>query len=661
MKDSILNSIKQFPACTFLQGNNCNWITNKVGRLYPTSKAFCNIKCKKNGPYCGQQITLNQERDFLKRGVDIIIPEIFGVIKQDLNFLKSISSFKTILLTGSMIVKYPISPIKDYDIILWFSSLNDKIKTELYDKLPKQINNVNIDYFFQVGINNDIPDLHFACIDPENRIFYTSRWFKMNVLSIENDIKIIDRYNEYFDNILQEVIAESEVKPKNKSEPISQKNQFINDKNVAKSTWKHVKGSWNKAISFSKSIISRDVGLIGLFDKNSSEGLHINEEDLHLRKLSCFGDGKTLTPCSVLEIKETHSYCGACGCGQMELARLSSLNEEYTKLHYPYLECPLKRRGFSNHPKTAPLSILIPCLNDNEEINLTIKSIRDTAPGEVEVIVVDDRSDIPVTLTDSQVILIRNEIRIGAGASRHLAATKASSDLILLLDSHMRFVPGWYEAALKRLELSKNTIWCGECLGLNQTNMDVNKPIGVYTGAHLVIYDGKQVFEGMWQRDMPGDDYEISCLMGACYFMHKEWFLYLKGLEGNKLWGSEEPFLSLKCWLAGGKVKLMKDVKIGHKFRNTAPYNTDTRYPLYNKLRAIKTLLPTELYQFLLNKMPDDFIKIQTLELIEQDKNEIINEQEYYKTIFKHDINWFCDRFSIDISGYRDCKPLPSS
>ena len=59
----------------------------------------------------------------------------------------------------------------------------------------------------------------------------------------------------------------------------------------------------------------------------------------------------------------------------------------YTKLHYPYLECPLKKHGFSNYiEKKSILSIIITCCNEKKEyLNRTIDSIRKTAGDKIDL------------------------------------------------------------------------------------------------------------------------------------------------------------------------------------------------------------------------------------------------------------------------------------
>lgn len=116
----------------------------------------------------------------------------------------------------------------------------------------------------------------------------------------------------------------------------------------AKKGWSEVRDTWAKAQSFTKSMVSRGV--------TSKE---VSLPQLQARTISCHGEtlnGATVgAPCSKRKTSaegSTH-YCGACGCGDTQLARLDG--EGYTKLHYPYLECPLGRGGFSNQ-KLEPMA-----------------------------------------------------------------------------------------------------------------------------------------------------------------------------------------------------------------------------------------------------------------------------------------------------------------
>ena len=81
----------------------------------------------------------------------------------------------------------------------------------------------------------------------------------------------------------------------------------------------------------------------------------INKPIKQLRVLSCFGNqdiGGILPPCEhLLESKsgEGKNICGACGCGDTSRTWLVAESNEYSKLDYPSLACPLQMPGFTNY------------------------------------------------------------------------------------------------------------------------------------------------------------------------------------------------------------------------------------------------------------------------------------------------------------------------
>ena len=107
-----------------------------------------------------------------------------------------------------------------------------------------------------------------------------------------------------------------------------------------------VSEKFSMAKDFAKSMVSR-----GLTNKKTDK---ITKQ---LRVISCFGNEKELPPCEYLEISnvdETKHYCGGCGCGDRKGTWLVSNNEEYSKLDYPKLGCPLLMPGFTNYEESEP-------------------------------------------------------------------------------------------------------------------------------------------------------------------------------------------------------------------------------------------------------------------------------------------------------------------
>jgi len=121
----------------------------------------------------------------------------------------------------------------------------------------------------------------------------------------------------------------------NKKEKSSSDEKFVSKNNIVQ-----------KAASYGKSIISR-----GITNKKATE------ESQKLRYLSCHGsDELQLSPCSDRKNSEKFEnsfYCGACGCGDKKGTQLVNIlvdgKEQYSKLDYPTVNCPLKMPGFSNY------------------------------------------------------------------------------------------------------------------------------------------------------------------------------------------------------------------------------------------------------------------------------------------------------------------------
>ena len=86
----------------------------------------------------------------------------------------------------------------------------------------------------------------------------------------------------------------------------------------------------------------------------------INKPIKQLRVLSCFGDedaGGELPPCEYLEQSKkdpTKYICGGCGCGDTNRTFLVVNADEYGKLDYPKLACPLQMPGFTNYVVSSP-------------------------------------------------------------------------------------------------------------------------------------------------------------------------------------------------------------------------------------------------------------------------------------------------------------------
>lgn len=307
------------------------------------------------------------------------------------------------------------------------------------------------------------------------------------------------------------------------------------------------------------------------------------------------------------------------------------------------------------------LSVIIPVCNDQAQLTATIASIRATAGDAPQIVVIDDCSSTPVEVFDKHTKLIHNPHRCGVGPSRHIGALKADAEFILIIDAHERFLPGWYEAASARAGADK-ILYCAVCLGLDAKAMDPAFPKSKYYGATLNFFgpdpnnrNKYQVFEANWNKEEPPDDAPIPACMGAAYFISRDWFLTLGATRFLRTWGCDEQFLSVKSWLAGGEVRLIKNVQIGHRFLSgdeRQPYSVKAGHPTYNKLLAIYTLFPLHLQ----GKMVD-LLKANTgivdwrvaNDMIKADWHLVAQEAAYNQRLFLHDIVWLAERFGLKL------------
>ncbi len=107
-----------------------------------------------------------------------------------------------------------------------------------------------------------------------------------------------------------------------------------------------LKDKFGMAKNFAKAVVSR-----GMTNKK------VDTTTKRLRVLSCLGDGGELIPCEYLRVSEeddTKHYCGGCGCGDRKGTWLVQSGDEYSKLDYPKVVCPLNMPGFINYESSEP-------------------------------------------------------------------------------------------------------------------------------------------------------------------------------------------------------------------------------------------------------------------------------------------------------------------
>jgi len=231
----MFNKVHQLPDCPHRQQRYCEWVTDRLGRLYGISPIFCNFACSQCGPYCGRPVTPEQERQFIKvswermqqtpsfgdgsfaseilqryqKRAEIWIPPEWPLIRDTLLPIVNGPGLRALGLTGSLIVKNARKPPKDYDVVIWYRSLKEYLAADFMQRdqrLPKQINGVAVDYFDAVA---ERPSAFFVTLVPETKTLHASRWFPSASLIVPPDITILWPDHPLLDSILYELIDDA--------------------------------------------------------------------------------------------------------------------------------------------------------------------------------------------------------------------------------------------------------------------------------------------------------------------------------------------------------------------------------------------------------------------------------------------------------------------
>lgn len=289
------------------------------------------------------------------------------------------------------------------------------------------------------------------------------------------------------------------------------------------------------------------------------------------------------------------------------------------------------------------ISVVIASHNEHwGTLNNTLKNIRETGGYWVEIVLVDDASSTRVTVDDPDIKLIHNRRRLGVGPSRHIGVEAATADLILITDSHVLFPKGWLPKIFFLTLGGEHIVLCGKCLALDENNPSLDAAIGEYNGARMVIYDASaelrwRILSAKWAKDPnPAKDfYPLSAIMGACYVMHKSWFLRIGGLKLLKGFGGDEELMSIRTIRAGGAIRMFKQLAIGHIFRShiiKPPYRITVDECLRNTIAIALTCCPPEVAQELIDKLERPKEVLRALDLLSSDLQLIQKEQDEMAT-----------------------------
>lgn len=292
------------------------------------------------------------------------------------------------------------------------------------------------------------------------------------------------------------------------------------------------------------------------------------------------------------------------------------------------------------------LTVIIPFLNEGEEVRNTVESILSHGGEQTEIMLINDAStdgyNYESVAREFKTYYIEHSERRGVAASRDEGVECCTTPYFLLLDGHMRFYDTlWVERIVEELEDNDRQLLCCQTKALKKEHGKVlvrGKKVNSF-GAKINICNKENLWNIEWilnERDPAKSVEEIPCVLGAAYAASTKYWKYLRGLEGLQYYGGDEMYISIKVWLEGGKCKLLKDVCVGHIYRDNFPYPVEISHTLYNKLFIGELFLPYELK----NKVFSEYQK-GNAEAFKSSYTELIAN----KNILKELKDWYCHIF----------------
>jgi hypothetical protein len=237
----------------------------------------------------------------------------------------------------------------------------------------------------------------------------------------------------------------------------------------------------------------------------------------------------------------------------------------------------------------SDLSILIAARNE-KYLARTVENILANIEGDTEVIVVCDGEQAEPALTpDPRVQVIRYEKSIGQRPAINAAARASRAQFIMKCDAHCAFDKGFdvklmadceydWTVIPRQYQLEEET-WEPK-LRKKTDSMFFRSPYSDYKPFQIGFYDKncylyfKKEYQA-WKKAewRQGDICDTMASLGACFFMHRDRFWELGGLdEEHGHWGQMGVELGCKAWLSGGRQVVNKKTWFAHLWRRTAPW-----------------------------------------------------------------------------------------
>jgi GT2 family glycosyltransferase len=319
------------------------------------------------------------------------------------------------------------------------------------------------------------------------------------------------------------------------------------------------------------------------------------------------------------------------------------------------------------------VSFVIPARNEQHTLRYTVANLyRTMTRRSFEIVVVDDHSDEPLSRhldPARKVVYMRNAERLGVAKSRNIGARAAGGDLLVFLDAHVCFAPGWLDAVYREEKLLHNGIVTPATVRIR--DFAQFRVLSTEPWAPRSIAPGplrgrrKRVYYGHVMSPLPTpttlrnftrksrEAFTVPIAGSAALCVSRDLFFRLGGFEDELagFGGYEDTELCMRSWSLGYWVAVIPSIQYVHFKAHSAgriDFHARPFYSAYyeqhveNALRIFYLHLPDPVFQELLDVYKDhpgftpDLERVVTSRL--RQRKEIINGKRV------HDYRWLLRR-----------------
>jgi hypothetical protein len=316
--------------------------------------------------------------------------------------------------------------------------------------------------------------------------------------------------------------------------------------------------------------------------------------------------------------------------------------------------------------------------NEGPQLNESLDNLlKHNDPKIFDIVVVSDGSEIKANLDKYRGIVrhMSSAHRSGVGSCFDIGSDLTETRHMIIMGSDIRFrEDNMVEKMIDHLEKEENekSIICTTNLGINTAKNKTiydDELLSRY-GARICMFltvgdlpkkgiemgrlknekakdDYRNILEAKWIKKMEGVVYELPCVLGAFYGVRTDWYKHIGGFHGHRYWGTLEPFISLKSWLAGGECKIATDIETGHLFKKRGSHFTRGSDLIYNKYAVSMILFGREIANVFTEFLGTNSDVVVAKNLIGLNLKDLYALHKRFMHVKTRDIHWFYEKFGF--------------